>query len=79
MAQLKGKVNYFGKTNVNNLYKNQQITNCLGGVLCLLERPVTVSCTPKVATAGLLTLCKAVREDKKLRLRSASLLSSLGI
>jgi len=29
MAHLKEKVNHFDKTDVNNLYKNQQITNRL--------------------------------------------------
>ena len=33
MAQLQGKVNHFGKTNVSNLYKNQQITNRLDPVI----------------------------------------------
>ena len=32
MTQFKGKVNHFGKTDVGNLYKNQQITNYLDPV-----------------------------------------------
>ena len=32
MAQLQGKVNHFGKTDISNLYKNQRITNRLDPV-----------------------------------------------
>ena len=33
MAQLQEKVNHYGKTNVGNFYKNQQITNRLDPVI----------------------------------------------
>ena len=66
MTQLKGKVNHFGKTNVSNLYKNQQITNHLDPVLCLLTRSIAVGSQPAVRTAGLFSCPRAVLGDQKI-------------
>ena len=66
MTQLRGKVNHFGKTNVSNLYKNQQITNHLDPVLCLLTRSVAVGSQPAVQTAGLYNRPGALRGYQRL-------------
>ena len=66
MTQLKGKVNHFGKTGVSNLYKNQQITNHLDPVLCLVTRSVAVGFQSAVLTAGIFSGPRAVRGSQKI-------------
>ena len=61
------KVNHFGKTDMSNLYKNQQITNHLDPILCLLTRSVAVGSQPAVQTAGLFSRPKQSGETKKPR------------
>ena len=67
MTQLKGKVNHFGKTDVSNLYKNQQITYYLDPVFMSFETTVAISSQPTVPITGLFLRPRAKRGDQKFR------------
>lgn len=65
MAQLGVKVNHFGKTDMSNLYKNQQITNFLDPVLCRLTGSIPLHSPLTLPTAGLPSRPKTVIGDEK--------------
>ena len=58
MTQPKGKVNHFGKTDVSNLYKNQQITNHLNPVFMSFD----TICSGKFAANG--SNCRAFQSPQ---------------
>ena len=68
MAQLGVKVNHFGKTDMSNLYKNQQITNFLDPVLRRLPGAITVHLPRTLPIAGLPTRPKTVMGREKLQI-----------
>ena len=65
MAQLGVKVNHFGKTDMSNLYKNQQITISLDPVLIRLTGSITLHSPLTPPTAGLPSRLKTLIGDKK--------------
>ena len=77
MAQLRGKVNHFGKTDLSNFYKNQQITNRSDPVFCLLTKLVLVRFEPELLIAGLFSALEHC-EEKKMRLYWLSFASGSG-
>jgi hypothetical protein len=64
MAQLEGKVNHFGETDVSNLYKNQQITNHLDFVSLSFNKINVSTLGSKVETAGVFSRPEKVRKTK---------------
>ena len=66
MTQLKGKVNHFGKTDVSNLYKNQQITNHLDPVFMSFNTINSGRFSASGPTAVLFSRPRAVGGDQKI-------------
>ena len=64
MAQLEGKVNRFGETDVSNLFKNQQITNHLDFVSLSFYRFNHGTLESRVRTAGVFSRPEKGRETK---------------